>query len=81
MIYVGSVKFFDTDSLELGSEFSFIYGDTYSDALKTLVDYYGENDIYSVKIEACAPDNVLYFGNHGDEFQEAMKFLEEEVLW
>ena len=81
MIYAGSVKFYDVDSLKLESEFSFIYGDTYSDALETLVDYYGEEEIYSVKIEACAPDNVLYFGNHKEEFQETMKFLEEEVLW
>lgn len=81
MIYAGSVKFYDVDSLKLESEFSFIYGDTYSDALETLVDYYGEEEIYSVKIEACSPDNFLFFGNHEEEFQEMMDFLEEKVLW
>lgn len=81
MIYAGSVKFYDVDSLKLESEFSFIYGDTYSDALETLADYYGETEIESVKIEVCSPDNILRFGKRKDDFKDMVKIIEEEVLW
>ena len=81
MIYASSIKFYDSDSSELQNEFGFIYGDTYSDALKALADFYGETEIDSVKIEVCSPDNILRFGKHKDDFKDAMKIIEEEVFW
>ena len=81
MIYASSIKFYDPDSSELQNEFGFIYGDTYSDALKALTDWYGEIETLSVKIEVCSPDNILRFGERKNDFKNTKKIIEEEVIW
>ena len=75
MVYASSVRVYDEITGEITSEFGFIYGDTYVDAMNTLVDYYGEEYVDSIEIGVFAPDNFLAFGQYEDEFKEIKKSI------
>lgn len=82
MIFVVEVEYYnDCDNVEVTSKL-FVTADTFCEAAIKIVDYYGEENMYSLHIDSFSPDNFLIFDAEDTHLFEVVKDkLGEKIIW
>lgn len=85
MMYVAKVKFWSDYEQGVIWKYCFVPGNSYSEAMGVMVDYYGEKTIEEISIELWAPDCFLEFDADNDTeaemFQDVKDILGAKVIW
>ena len=83
MLFTAHVRFYDEDSRELELNHLFVFAEDFSDVAYKVSEYYGENNIESVEIQAFSPDEMLVFQTDEEEtlFYDVKDSLGEKVIW
>lgn len=80
MFYTYRITYVDEVSMENEEKCGFIPGDSYSDAVASLLNYYGESNVEGFYIDVLSPDCLLEFDNF-EMFSEIAKVLKSRVIW
>lgn len=81
-MFVAKIEYYDEyEGKEIVNDI-FVSGDSLSDSLSKLINFYGEDSITSVSLAPFNPDGMLIFKeNHKELFNIVKTFLEKEVVW
>ena len=82
MIYIMNVEWYndiDGSTEELNG---FVTGKSYNEVLNKIVDYYGEQQLNSVRLELFGPKDMLeFFEDKTELFKKVKNTLAEDVGW
>ena len=85
MVFKVVVDYYDDFDKKEEKKGLFLVADTYGDAVKKIVKYYGEENISEFKIVSWAPDDFIEFGlDNPDEdwlFNKVDKDIGEKIIW
>ena len=86
MIYVAEVVWADEfNNYKENTTYSFLWADSYIDAMERLVAYYGDEEMVKVSLTPFSPDNLLEFDKDVLEelelFTEVKNVLGEKIAW
>ena len=86
MIYIAKVVWADElNNYEENTTYSFLYADSYIDAMERLVAHYGDEEMVKASLTSFSPDNLLEFDKNVLEelelFTEVERVLGEKVIW
>lgn len=80
MFYTYRITYVNEISFENEEKYGFIPGDSYVDAVTSLLNYYGEDSVEGFYIDVLSPDSPLEFDDF-EKFSEIVKDLESRVVW
>ena len=86
MIYVAEVVWADEfNDYKENTTYSFLWADSYINAMERLVAYYGDEEMVKVSLAPFSPDNLLEFDKDVLEeyelFTEVRNVLGEKIMW
>ena len=86
MIYVVEVVWVDEfNDYKENTTYSFLWADSYINAMERLVAYYGDEEMVKISLTPFAPDNLLEFDKDVLEelelFTEVKNVLGEKIMW
>ena len=86
MIYVAEVVWADEfNDYKENTTYSFLWADSYINAMERLVAYYGDEGMVKVSLAPFSPDNLLEFDKDVLEelelFTEVKNVLGEKIMW
>ena len=86
MIYVAEVVWADEfNDYKENTTYSFLWADSYINAMERLVAYYGDKGMVKVSLTPFSPDNLLEFDKDVLEelelFTEVKNVLGEKIMW
>ena len=86
MIYVVEVVWADEfNNYKENTTYSFLWADSYINAMERLVAYYGDEGMVKVSLTPFSPDNLLEFDKDVLEeyelFTEVKNVLGEKIMW
>jgi len=86
MIYVAEVVWADEfNNYKENTTYSFLWADSYIDAMERLVAYYGDEEMVKVSLTPFSPDNLLEFDKDVlkelELFTEVKNVLGEKIAW
>ena len=86
MIYVAEVVWADEfNDYKKNTTYSFLWADSYINAMERLVAYYGDKGMVKVSLTPFSPDNLLEFDKDVLEelelFTEVKNVLGEKIMW
>ena len=85
MMYVAHVTYWDEDKEGLKTTHCFVPAVDYRDVTITLTEYFGENAIDKMELEAFSPEEIMVFDEDNDVecdiFNNAYRVLQEKVCW
>ena len=80
MFYTYRITYVNEVSFENEEKYGFIPGDSYGDAVASLLNYYGEDSVEGFYIDVLSPDCLLEFDNF-EKFSEIAGELKAKVNW
>lgn len=80
MFYTYRITYVNEVSFENEEKCGFIPGESYGDAVASLLNYYGEANVEGFYIDVLSPDWLLEFDNF-EMFSEIAKDLKSRVIW
>lgn len=79
------IEHYDRDEQKMIKESGFVSAENYMGALEKIVQYYGDEDIECVRLDAFSPDSMLMFDvDNGYEkalFNSVDSILADKVVW
>lgn len=86
MTYVAKVVWADEfNDYEENTTYSFLWADSYIDAMERLVAYYGDEEMVEVFLTPFSPDNLLEFDKDVLEeyklFTDVKNVLSKKIMW
>ena len=82
MTFVVAVSYYNDETSEKTTDFLFVFADTFKDATEKVTEYYGENQIDAIELQAFSPCDFLVFNEEdSDIFFDVKKAIGNKVIW
>ena len=85
MVYLVKVGWYNSSENAIDKRGMFLVADSLSDAMNTLIDYFGETEMEDVYLKAFSPDQGLLFNLDDPRQRELFSMVDDiigkEVIW
>ena len=82
MVYIMNVEWYDDINGSTEEINGFVTGNSYNEVLTKVVNYYGEQELESVRLELFGPKDMLeFFEDKTGLFKKVKNAIAEDIIW